>query len=81
MKESKIQFKALFSKKGISAFFIQKKFKYGGYSVALTAIVIALIGLVNFGFTMLDRYYDLKIDFSQNQTYSISVQSQSVLSS
>ncbi|NLG36504.1 MAG: GldG family protein, partial [Clostridiales bacterium] len=26
------------------------------------------------------RYYDLKIDFSQNQTYSISVQSQSVLS-
>ena len=43
----------------------------------MTAIVIALIGLVNFGFTLLDRYYDLKIDYSQNQTYSISVQSQS----
>lgn len=75
MKDSAKQF----SLKKVSAFFNQKKFKYGGYSVALTAIVIALIGLVNFGFTLPDRYYDLKIDYSQNQTYSISVQSQSVL--
>jgi ABC-2 type transport system permease protein len=73
--------KEFFSKKGFIAFFNRKKFKYGGYSVALTLIVIALVVLVNVGFTTLDSFYSLKFDLSQNQTYTITPQSQNILAS
>lgn len=72
-------FKTFFSRKGFVSFFNRKKFKYGGYSVALTLAAIALVALVNVGFTTLDGYYDLKIDLSQNQTYTITAQSRSIL--
>lgn len=60
-------------------FFSNKKFKYGGYSLILTLVGIALVVLVNYGLTVLEKNFDLRIDTTQNKKYSLTDQSKKVV--
>ncbi len=56
-----------------------KKFKYGGYSLAITALGIALIVILNVGLSSLESSFDLKADLSQNKMFSLTQQAQNIL--
>lgn len=47
------------------------KFKYGSYSVVFIAVFIALVIALNLVVSFLDAKYDLKIDVTENQMYSV----------
>jgi ABC-2 type transport system permease protein len=55
----------------IRKYFSGKRFKYGGYALVMTIVGIAVIVLLNVGMTILDENYNLKIDTSQNKTYTL----------
>ncbi len=56
-----------------------KKFRYGGYSLAITALGIALIVILNVGLSSLESSFDLKADLSQNKMFSLTQQTQNIL--
>lgn len=60
-------------------FFNKKKFKYGGYAVAMTAGVIVVIMIVNLLATTLDENFDLTLDLTANRVYSLTMQTEHVL--
>ena len=49
-----------------------RKTKYGSLSIAITAIVIALVILINMAFSMLtEKFPNIQIDFTLSQTYQL----------
>ena len=56
-----------------------KKFKYGGYAVGMTILVIALVVIFNVGLTSLADKVDLKADLSQNKMFSLTAQTEKIL--
>jgi len=59
--------------------FNAKKLQYGGLSVALTIVFIAVIMLANAGVTYLTKEYSLKADISVAGLYQISEQTETML--
>lgn len=57
-----------------------KKFKYGGYAIAVTLVGIAAVVLFNIGLTSLEENFDLKIDTSQNKKFTLTEQTKQVMS-
>ena len=57
--------------------FKSNKFKYGGYATLITAIVIAIVIVINL---VVDQI-DWKADLTQNQMFSLSDQTYKVLDS
>lgn len=55
--------------------FKDKKFKYGGYATLITAVVIAIIIVIN----LLAAQLDWKLDLTPNKLYSLSDQSKTIL--
>lgn len=55
----------------IKKYFSRKQSRYGGYALVLTIVGIAVVVLLNVGLTVLDENYNLKIDMSQNKTYTL----------
>jgi ABC-2 type transport system permease protein len=61
-------------------FFSKKQFKYGGYSLLVTLVGIALVVLVNYGLTVLEKNFDLRLDTTQNKKYSLADQTKKIVS-
>ncbi|MDP4177526.1 MAG: GldG family protein [Bacillota bacterium] len=55
--------------------FKDKKFRYGGYATLITAVVIAIIIVIN----LLAAQLNWKLDLTPNQLYSLSDQSKTIL--
>jgi ABC-2 type transport system permease protein len=55
--------------------FKQKKFKYGGYATLLTAVVLAIVLVLNLVVDQLD----LKLDLTKEKLYSLSEQTNTIL--
>ena len=59
-------------KGGLKAFLKSRKAKHGAISVAITAIFIAMVIVVNIICGLLvDRFPDIKLDFTSNQAFAI----------
>ena len=56
-----------------------KRFRYGGFSLLLTIIVVAVVVLVNVGVTALDNNWNLKLDVTANKMYDISSQTTNIM--
>lgn len=56
-----------------------KRFRYGGFSLFLSIMVIAVVVLVNVGITALDDNWGLKLDVTSNSMYKISTQTTDIL--
>ncbi|MGI6754404.1 MAG: hypothetical protein ACOX31_08965 [Eubacteriales bacterium] len=54
------------------SFFYSRKFRYGSLSITLTALVIALVVLLNAGVSALSSKYGLYIDLTAEQIYTLS---------
>ena len=67
-----------FSKK-IRKFFNKKKFKYGGYAVAMTIGVVVVVFLLNLLLIYLDDNFNLSLDLTANKVYSLTMQTEHVL--
>lgn len=65
---------------GIKASFGTKSFRVGGYSVVVAAALIAIVVIVNLFVNALPETYT-KIDASSNELYSISEETESIVSS
>jgi ABC-type uncharacterized transport system involved in gliding motility auxiliary subunit len=59
----------------------RKQFKYGGYALLITIVGIAIIVLINYGLTLLENNFDLKIDMSPNKEYSLNDQTKKIIGS
>jgi len=59
----------------ILASFQNKKFRYGGYAALLTAIVIALLIIIN----LLAEQVPVKIDLTENRMFTLSEQTRQIL--
>ena len=57
----------------------KKKFKYGGYAIAMTAGIVAVIVLLNLLLIYLDTNYNLSIDLTANRVYSLTKQTEHIL--
>lgn len=66
-------------KMDFSKLFSNKKFKYGGYSLIIVIIGIALVVLLNYGLTMLEKNFDLRVDMTQNKKYSLADQTKKLV--
>ena len=53
------------------SYFYSRKFRYGSLSVALTAIVVALVIVLNAGISALASKYGLYIDMTADQIYTL----------
>ena len=49
-----------------------RKFRYGGLSVGLTALIIAIVLMLNAGLTALSDRYGLYIDMTYRELYTLS---------
>lgn len=58
-----------------------KKFRHGGLSAVLAVIVVAVAVLLNVGVSMIETRFNLSVDMSKNQMFSISEQTKRTLSS
>ncbi|MBQ1507165.1 MAG: hypothetical protein IIZ36_01920, partial [Ruminococcus sp.] len=59
-------------KGGLKAFLKSRKARHGAISVAITAIFIAMVIVVNIICGLLvDRFPDIKLDFTSNQAFAI----------
>ena len=52
-----------------------RKLRYGGLSIAMTAVVVAGIVLLNLVFNILNNRYPLNIDLTSNKQFTLSAQS------
>ncbi len=55
-----------------SAYARKRIFRHGGYAIALTAIFIAVVIMLNIGATMLAKTFSMKVDLTANRDLSIS---------
>lgn len=62
------------SKNLFAAMFSSKKFKHGGTLVILIVIVVAVAVLLNVGVSLLESRYDLSVDMSKNQMFTLGAQ-------
>ncbi len=62
-------------------FFKNKKFKYGGYALLMSAIVIVIAFVFNMGTEYLDNKFDLSLDLTENRIYSLTSQTEHILES
>jgi ABC-2 type transport system permease protein len=60
-------------------FVTSKRFKFGGYAIAITLVGIAVVVLVNIGLTVLENNFDLRLDLTQNKAYSLNEQTKKVV--
>ncbi len=67
------------AKINFSKYFNKKKFKYGGYAIAMTIGVITVVLLLNIAVTTLDENFDLSLDLTANRVYSLTSQTDHVL--
>ena len=66
-------------KQNVKGFFGNKKVRYGGYATLITLLGIALVVLFNIGLSTLEENFDLKIDTSQSQKYTLTDQTKKIL--
>ena len=66
-------------KGSLGAFFKSRKFKYGSVATALTAVVIAIVVIINVIFSLLTDAYAWELDLTGNDLYSISTQSKQIV--
>jgi|GEM_PF-2960740 len=58
---------------------MNRSMRHGAYAVAITAVVVVGIILLNWAATAVDRYFDNKVDFTENQIFTISKESEEYL--
>jgi len=60
-------------------FFNKKKFKYGGYAVAMTIGVVVVVFILNILLIYLDDNFNLSLDLTANKVYSLTMQTEHIL--
>ncbi len=60
-------------------FLNNKKFKYGGYALIITVIVIVIAFMFNMFVEYLDDRFDLSLDLTENRVYSLTSQTEHIL--
>ena len=68
-------------KPNLKSIWNNRKFRHGGLSAMLAVIVVAVAVLLNVGISMLETRFNLSVDMSKNQMFSISEQTKRTLSS
>ena len=58
---------------------IKRSIRHGAYSVAITAVIVVGIILLNWAATAVDRYFDNRVDLTEDQLFSISKESEEYL--
>jgi ABC-2 type transport system permease protein len=56
-----------------------RRFKYGGYAIAVMLAVLALVILANVGLTLLEDKYNLRADMSQNKKYTLTPKTEQIV--
>ncbi len=59
--------------------FSSKRFRYGGFSLFMIIVVVAVVILVNVGVTAIDDNWNLKLDVTSNQFFQLSAQTTQIM--